>query len=86
MDAYNLKGSILAWTHERLPLTAAYDPDRGSAFLSFPLPPPGPPEASGEGTGAGARAEAPLTTRVHVYSDKFALQADGFEPVRALSW
>lgn len=85
MDAYNLKGSILAWTHEHLPLTASYDPSTGSAPLPFPSPLPVPqPLPASVGSG-GQRREDLVTSRVHVYSDKFALQADGFDPVRPSS-
>ena len=31
LDAYNLKGSILAWTHASLPLTDRYEAVHGSA-------------------------------------------------------
>ena len=68
MDACNLKGSIAAWTHERLPLTARYDPRSGSADVI------GPGDDIG-GTGVEA------TRKVHVFSENYALQADGYEPV-----
>ncbi|GJP86778.1 hypothetical protein CLOP_g16759 [Closterium sp. NIES-67] len=34
MDAYNLKGSILSWTHHHLPLTSLYHPTTGSGPLT----------------------------------------------------
>ncbi|CAI7792053.1 unnamed protein product [Closterium sp. NIES-53] len=117
MQAANLRGSILAWTHHRLPLTSLYHPQTGSG------PPPLPHhantsastssntssntstsheataqhqatadhEASGKGaTGSGAATDLPVlrfgaTTRVHVYSPKYELHADGYQPVHFAS-
>ncbi|CAI5996340.1 unnamed protein product [Closterium sp. NIES-65] len=108
MHAANLKGSILAWTHHRLPLTSLYHPQTGSG----PLPILSHANTSantstahestsqhdstaacgagarGKGaTGSGAATDLPVlplglgaTTRVHVYSPKYELHADGYQP------
>jgi sodium/bile acid cotransporter 7 len=53
LDASNLEGSILAWTHEGLPLVTK-DRIRGREVPS---------------------------KRVHVFSDQWKLQGEGYEPV-----
>ncbi|GJP44059.1 hypothetical protein CLOM_g3468 [Closterium sp. NIES-68] len=110
MDAYNLKGSILSWTHHHLPLTSLYHPTTGSGPLTThantaTAPDVTPPSEHGRGAapshaasrhdngravaaGEDGRATVgspvlPLgaTARVHVYSPKYELHADGYQPV-----
>ncbi|GJP77591.1 hypothetical protein CLOP_g7957 [Closterium sp. NIES-67] len=110
MDAYNLKGSILSWTHHHLPLTSLYHPTTGSGPLTThantaTAPDVTPPSSHGRGAapsdaesrhenGRAVAAEEdgratvgspvlPLgaTARVHVYSPKYELHADGYQPV-----
>eukprot|EP00475_Leptophrys_vorax_P007774 TRINITY_DN14938_c1_g3_i2.p1 TRINITY_DN14938_c1_g3~~TRINITY_DN14938_c1_g3_i2.p1 ORF type:complete len:308 (+),score=2.50 TRINITY_DN14938_c1_g3_i2:120-926(+) len=96
MRALNLSGGILAWSHHHYPLTELYHADRGSGPLS-PLCHADPAAAAAvTGATAGATAAGAdgiddtqrstssgsgATARVHVFSPKYALHADGYEAV-----